>query len=46
MFEDSERHVLELKLMFFRTLFDWMTATRLFSFTSYLEFFYFCSIQL
>ena len=45
-FEDGERNVLELKLLFFRTLFDWMTATRLFSSLSYLEFFDLCSIPL
>jgi hypothetical protein len=38
-FEDIERNALELKLTFFRTLFDWMTAIELFSFISFLEFF-------
>ena len=45
-FEDIERNALELKLTFFRTLFDWMTAIELFSFISFLEFFYLCSIRL
>ena len=39
-FEDIERNALELKLTFFRTLFDWMTAIELFSFISFLEFFF------
>jgi hypothetical protein len=45
-FEDCERNVLELKLVFFRTLFDWMTTTGLLSFLSFLEFFYHCSIRM
>jgi hypothetical protein len=40
-FEDCEQNVLALKMCFFRTLFDWMSATALFSSISFLEFFFF-----
>jgi hypothetical protein len=45
-FEDSERNILALKTMFFRTLFDWMSASGLFSFTSLVEFLDHCSLRL
>ncbi len=45
-FEDCERNILSLKLCFFRTLFDWMSATDLFSSMSFIEFFDHCSFQL
>jgi hypothetical protein len=45
-FEDSERNTLALKKMFFRTLFDWMSALGLFSFTSLVEFLDHCSLRL
>jgi hypothetical protein len=38
-FKDSERNILDLKLFFYRSLYGWMRATGLFSFTSFLEFF-------
>ena len=37
-FEGSEHHVDELKLLFLRTLFEWMASTRLFCFSTLLEF--------
>ncbi len=37
-FEGCEQHVAELKLLFLRTLFEWMASTRLFGFSSFLEF--------
>ena len=44
-FEDCERNILDLKILFLRTLFDWMAATSLFSFSNLLEFFDYCSIR-
>ena len=44
-FQDCEQTVLDLKLKFFQTIFDWMLATGLFSFSSFLEFIDFCSIR-
>ena len=38
-FEDSEQNIVDLKLLFYRSLYEWMRATSLFSFTSFLEFF-------
>ena len=46
LFKDNDQNVLELKMLFFRTLFGWMTATGLFPSLSYLEFFDLCSIRL
>ena len=37
-FEDCEHHADELKLLFLRTLFEWMVSSRLFSFSTMLEF--------
>jgi hypothetical protein len=37
-FEDSETSITNLKLLFIRTLFDWMQATGLFSFSSFQDF--------
>jgi hypothetical protein len=37
-FEGCEKHVADLKLLFLRTLFEWMGSTRLFGFSSFLEF--------
>jgi hypothetical protein len=37
-FEGREQHVAELKLLFLRKLFEWMASTRLFGFSSFLEF--------
>ena len=42
LFEDNDGTVLELKTLFFRTLFGWMTVTGLFHSISYLEFFDLC----
>jgi hypothetical protein len=44
-FEDRERNILDLKTLFLRTLFDWMAASSLFSFSNLLEFFDYCSIR-
>jgi hypothetical protein len=33
-FEDTELGLPDLKLLFFRTLYDWIIATQLFSFSS------------
>uniref|UniRef100_A0A2N9EI09 Reverse transcriptase domain-containing protein n=1 Tax=Fagus sylvatica TaxID=28930 RepID=A0A2N9EI09_FAGSY len=41
-FEDCEQHVDELKLLFLRTLFEWMASTRLFCFSNVLEFIDYC----
>jgi hypothetical protein len=41
-FEDCEQHVDELKLLFLRTLFEWMASTRLFCFSNVLEFTDYC----
>ena len=45
-FEDCKQNILSLKLCFFCTLFDWISATELFSSLSFIEFFYHCSFQL
>jgi hypothetical protein len=37
-FEGCEQSVLELKLQFYRSLFDWMSTTGLFSFSNSFEF--------
>ena len=37
-FEGCEQNVAELKLLFLRTLFDWISATGLFCFSTLLEF--------
>jgi hypothetical protein len=37
-FEGCEQTVAKLKLLFLRTLFEWMASTRLFDFSSFLEF--------
>jgi hypothetical protein len=37
-FEGCEQHVAELKLLFPRTLFEWMSSIRLFCFSTLLEF--------
>ncbi len=42
LFEANDRNVLELKMVFFRTLFGWRTATGLSPSLSYLEFFDLC----
>jgi hypothetical protein len=36
---DSEQNIVDLKLLFYRSLYEWMRATGLFSFTTFLEFF-------
>ena len=41
-FEGCGQHVAELKMMFLHTLFEWMASTRLFGFSSFLEFIDFC----
>ena len=43
-FEGCERNILDLKILLLRTLFDWMTATSLFSFSNFLEFFDYCFV--
>ena len=45
-FEDSERNNLALKTIFFRTLFDWISVSGLFSFTSLVEFLDHCSLRM
>ena len=42
-FEDCERNILDLKLLFYRSLYDWMRATGLFS-CSFIEFFDLCRL--
>jgi hypothetical protein len=42
-FEDCKQNVLALKLQFLQTLFDWMIATDLFSFSFFLDFIDSCS---
>ena len=41
-FEGCEQHVDELKLLFLRILFEWMASTRLFCFSTVLEFIDYC----
>ena len=43
-FEDCKQNVLALKLQFLQTLFDWMIATDLFSFSFFLDFIDSCSV--
>jgi hypothetical protein len=43
-FEGCERNILDLKILLLRTLFDWMTATSLFSFSNFLEFLDYCFV--
>ena len=45
-FEDSERNILALKTIFVRTLYEWMSASGLFSFTSLVEFLDHCFLRL
>ena len=45
-FEEGERNIVALRLHFFRTLFDWLSATDLYSSIFFLEFFDHCSFQL
>jgi hypothetical protein len=40
-FEGCERSVVDLKLQLYRSLFDWLAATGLFSFSNMLEYIYF-----
>ena len=40
-FEDCERNIVDLKLLFFRSLYEWIRATGLFS-SSFIEFFDLC----
>ena len=45
-FEDNERSILDLKLLFFRTLLDWLVAMQNQSFPSFIDFldsYYFCT---
>ena len=42
-FEGCEQSVVELKLQFYRSLFDWMSAIEFFSFSNLLEFLDSCS---
>ena len=44
-FEDGERSILDLRLQFLRTLFDWMSASRLFSFHTFLDFLDHCHFR-
>ena len=44
-FEGCEQNISELKTLLFRTLFDWMAATSLFTFSNFLEFFDYCSVR-
>jgi hypothetical protein len=41
-FEGCEQHVDKLKLLFLHTLFEWMASTRLFCFSTVLEFIDYC----
>ena len=38
LFEDSERNVMEIRMLFLRTLYEWMMTTDLFSFSNLLDF--------
>ena len=42
-FEDNERSMPDLKLFFFRTLLDWLSALRNQSFSSFLDFLDLCN---
>ena len=44
-FEDGDRNILDLRLQFLRTLFDWMSATGLFSTHTFLEFLDHCHFR-
>ena len=44
-FEDGDRSILDLRLQFLRTLFDWMSASRLFSFHTFLDFLDHCHFR-
>ncbi len=44
-FEGSERNILDLKPLIFRTLFDWMSTTGLFRFSIFLDLFDYCTLR-
>ena len=44
-FEDSERNIVELKLLFFRTLVDWVVVRGFISCNSLHQFLDFCPLQ-
>ena len=44
-FEDIERSILDIKLLFFRTLLDWFSVWRNHPFSSILDFLDFCNVR-